>query len=326
LKGIIRTGPSKAVTDDERPAPGQRRSRVKGPIASSLHIARGLLAAAVGLALTATAGGSDAPSLLTGPTLRLHDSRGRAGDNAVADFMYFVPLISLAPVSVATEPGVEHRLRLVSITRRVKLESFVVTAHFEFVGQGRQQNTFDWTNAALRHAAKLKGGGKLERSLAAINVQGSGKGIIEVEGKTTNGVQTVDEVRLRFNAHGHASPVSIDLHDIDYREGEFHALNEIVARVNTLTFQRKPGRPKMEVTVASVKPKDAKDNLWQSLKGGIKGMAVNLLIPPLDVNSLGHAAMLDFGAALASQMTSFTFPLATNVVAVGGRAPSVLRQ
>lgn len=256
----------------------------------------------------------------TGPTLRLNDGHGEAGENPVGDFMYFVPLISPEPVSVSNDAGVEHRVRLLAMTRRIKPESFVLKSEFEFIGAGRQQNLINCTNAVRRHKARLKGGGKMERVLSAINVQGPGKGNIEIEGVITNGVPIVNEVRLRFNAHGQTSPVSISLHDLDYRDGEFRAFNEIVARVNTLTFQRTRGRPKMEVTVASVKPKTAKDNLWQNLKGGIKSLAVNLFIPPLDVDPRGHQAMLEFGGALASQAATFTFPLATNLVATAVRS------
>ena len=249
-----------------------------------------------------------------GPTLRLSDGKGGVGENSVGDFMSCVPLSSAEPVSVASQGGEEHRVRLLAMTRRDKAASFVVKGEFEFIGSGRHQSLVACTNAVRHHEAKLKQGGKLERVLAAINVEGPGKGSIEVEGVISNGVETVNEVRLRFNAHGHTSPVSIALQDVDYRDGGYRVFNEIVARVNTLTFPRKPGRPKMEVTVASVKAKNAKDNFWQNLKGGIKGMAVNLLIPPLDVVPHGHAAMLDFGGALAAQTATFTFPLATNLV------------
>ena len=106
---------------------------------------------------------------------------------------------------------------------------------------------------------------------------------MEVEGNVSNGIPTVTEVRLRFNARGKTSPVSIGLCDIRYVDGEFKRLKEMVAQVNTLTFCRKPGPPKMEVTVASVRKKGAGNGLWQSIKGGITGTAVNLFLDPLTV-------------------------------------------
>ncbi len=69
----------------------------------------------------------------------------------------------------------------------------------------------------------------------------------------------------------------------------------------------------MEVSVASVKKKGAGEGWWQNFKGGLKGVAVNLLIPPLMVEAVGHQAMLDFGQALASGAPSFTFPRARNL-------------
>ena len=69
----------------------------------------------------------------------------------------------------------------------------------------------------------------------------------------------------------------------------------------------------MEVTVASVKKKSAGNSLWQNFKGSVVGLAVNLLIPPVPVEAVGHGAMLDFGRALASGAATFTFPRATNL-------------
>ena len=160
----------------------------------------------------------------------------------------------------------------------------------------------------------------MRRQLVCITVDGKGNGAVEVEGTVSNGVQLVTEVRLRFNARGKASPVSIDLCDIRYVDGEFRRLKETVAQVNTLTFRRQAGPPKMEVTVASVKRKGAGNSLWQSIKGGIAGTAVNLLIDPLTVKRIGQQAMLDFGQALVSGAPTFTFPRANNLKdAVTGR-------
>ena len=49
----------------------------------------------------------------------------------------------------------------------------------------------------------------------------------------------VTEMRIRFNTHGHASPVTVDLQDIVLQDGIVHYENEMVARVNTLTFRQK---------------------------------------------------------------------------------------
>jgi len=69
----------------------------------------------------------------------------------------------------------------------------------------------------------------------------------------------------------------------------------------------------MDVTVASVKPKDAGNGLWQNLKGNVRATAANIFIKPVTVEETGHSAMLNFGLALASTAPAFTFPRATNL-------------
>jgi hypothetical protein len=111
--------------------------------------------------------------------------------------------------------------------------------------------------------------------------------------------------------------VIIGLHDIWYLDGAIRLRNESVARVNTLTFQKKPGPTKMDITVASVKRKDAGDNFWQNLVGGLKATTANLFLKPIAVEPAGNEAMLNFGFALASEAPAFTFPRARNLKAGG---------
>jgi len=252
-------------------------------------------------------------STSTGPTIRLDYTAGKSTGNPVASFMYFVPLIALEPVSSLTSPGSTQSTQVTSAKRRFTDRSFFTKCEFEFSGQGSQQSLFDLTDKIRRHARKLKEGGFLHRQLSSITVEGTGNGTMEVEGTVSNGVQTVTEVRLRFNARGTASPVSINLCDICYEDGEFKQAKEIVATVNTLTFRRRPGPPKMEVTVASVRKKGVGNNFWQSIKGGITGTAVNLFLDSLTVEATGHQTMLDFGQALVTGAPTFTFPHAKNL-------------
>jgi hypothetical protein len=260
----------------------------------------------------------------TGPTIRLDYSRDQSPGNPVASFMYFVPLISPEPVSSSTSPDSTQAARVLSARRKGTVHSFVVTCEFEFTGNGSQQSIVDLAPTIRRHDRELRAGGSTGRQLSSITVNGSGSGTVEVEGTVSNKVETVREVRLRFNAHSKTSPVSIGLCEIRYQEGEFRRFNEIVARVNTLTFRRGPGPPKMEVTVASVKNKAAGDGLWQKLKSGVKSLAVNLLIDPLTVEGIGHQAMLDFGGALTSGAATFTFPCATNLNSNSSSGTSVV--
>ncbi len=77
-------------------------------------------------------------------------------------------------------------------------------------------------------------------------------------------------MQLRFNRHDRTSPVIICLHDIVYRQGALQRENEIVARVNMLAFRHQSGTPKMEVTLASVKSKDAADSLGKILSAELR--------------------------------------------------------
>ena len=253
-----------------------------------------------------------------GGAKRLDCGRGESPGNPVAEFMYFVALISPEPVSIVKSPGNTQRARMVSATRSFTARSFLVTCECEFVGEGNQRNLFDHTEKIRRHEQELKEGGTLDHQLGSINVEGAGSVSIEVAGTMTDRVPIVTEVRLRFNGRGQPSPVTIGLHDIRYCDGSFRLHNEKVARVNTLVFQRKSGPNKMGITVASVKRKDANNTLLQNLIGGLKGTAVNLFIQPITVERAGNEAMLNFGLALALEAPAFTFPRAKNLKAGGG--------
>lgn len=175
-----------------------------------------------------------------------------------------------------------------------------------------QRSVFDHATTIHHREKELQAGKPLAHQLAAINVHGTGSGGVEIDYTLTNGQSGVTEMRLRFNSRGHPSPVSVSLEDLVLRNGEVQPENEMVARVNTLTFRQK-SPPKMEVTLASVKKKDAANSHWQNFVGGIKGVAANLLLPPLTITPDGQQAMMDFGLALAMQRASFTFPFATRM-------------
>ena len=69
----------------------------------------------------------------------------------------------------------------------------------------------------------------------------------------------------------------------------------------------------MDITVASVKRKDAGNNFWQNFIGGLKATTANLFLKPITVEPAGNEAMLNFGFALASEAPAFTFPRARNL-------------
>lgn len=247
------------------------------------------------------------------PTLLFDYGQGKPHDNAVSQFMYFVPLISPEPVSVFTNVGNTQCARVVSYDYHMNGPIFSCTCEFEFTGSGSQQNVFDHTHKVQQHEKDLQAGTILKHQLGAINVEGTGSGSVEIEGTLSNGLHVVNMVQLRFNRRSRVSPVTIDLHDLAYRGGAVQMQNEMLARVSTLTFRRTSGTPKMEVTLASLKRKDAGAGLWQSFVGGIKGATANLFLPPLKVEPEGQQAMLDFGLALVTKKSDFAFPAATRL-------------
>jgi hypothetical protein len=251
----------------------------------------------------------------TGPTLNFNYDAGRPLGNPLNKFMYFVPLISPELVSVFTNTGNSQCARVLSFDRQTNAATFHAICEFDFIGAGLLRNDFDHAFTLRQHDQELKAGKLLKHQIAAISVQGTGTGSVEIEGTLTNGVFAVIGLKMKFNSHGHASPVNILLEDIYFRDGAIHFENETVARVNSLIFLQKAGEPKMEVTLASVKRKDAGDGLWQNFLGGIKGAAANLLLPPLTVTTDGYHAMMNFGLALATQKVAFTFPYATRLQA-----------
>ena len=249
----------------------------------------------------------------TGPTLQLDYGRGHGQTSPVSDFMYFVPLISRDPVLAIINPENTQRVKVSSSRCKISGGTFQATCEFEFTGEGRQENILDHTDLIRRHEHLLETGGSLTRQLSAINVEGAGSGSVEIEGAVTNGIRQVNTVRLHFNGHGKPTPVFIKLEDLTGTNGNIHVSNELIARVNTLTFRRTTGRPKMEVTLASVKAKDAADNAWQDFMGGVKGIVANQFLPPIVIEAAGHQAMLDFGAALVAEKPTFTFPFAARL-------------
>lgn len=255
------------------------------------------------------------PAAPTGPTLHFGYGGGKPVDNPLYKFMYFVPLISPDPIAVSTNADNTQRARVISCTCQTNNTTFQATCEFEIVGQGKQHDVFDHADLIKQHEKDLQAGKVLQYQLDAISVDGAGAGSVQIEGTLTNGQPRVNQVRLEFNSRGHASPVTVTLHDIVLKNGVIHLENEIVARVNELVFYRKAGTPKMEFILASVKPESAGNGFWQNCVGKLRGVVANLLIPPLTVPADGHQAMMNFGLALALEHPTFTFPFATRLKA-----------
>lgn len=261
-----------------------------------------------------------APTASLGPTLEFDYGHGSPQSNTLARFMYFVPLISPEGVTVHTNAGNTQCARVVSFQCHTNATAFHVVCEFDFVGTGRQCNEFDHTPIIERRRTELAAGKALAHQLDAINVEGAGSGIAEVDGIFTNGLQSVTEIRMKFNGHGHPSPVSVELLDIALKKGAIYHYNETIARVNALTFRQK-SPPRMEVTLASVKRADAGNGTWENFWGGLKGAAANFLLPPINITAKGQSAMMEFGRALAQEKATFTFPFAERLTNGAAIAP-----
>jgi hypothetical protein len=245
-----------------------------------------------------------------GPTVPLSYSIKAFEGSPIGSFMYFIPLISPVAVSRETGPDNQQQAGVVSYERKVTSKSFSVRCEFEMLGSGFNKYLFDPEGMIATRDVVLDKDDTLSDLLDYINFEGKGFGSIQIKGTIAGSTETVTEVTVRFNARGRPSPVTIGLYDIKPKNGQYryeNRSNEIVARVNTLTFQ-KSENPRMGITVASIGKKEGNDFL-----GRIKGAIANLFIKPVEVDPLGNETMLKFGYALVKQEPAFTFPKAGNL-------------
>lgn len=249
----------------------------------------------------------------SGPVLRLDYTGQATNDIGIADFMYFVGLISPEPVTVSESPTNTLRVRVTGIRQEMRTDRFSLHLAFAVSGEGFRHYAIDPSANLRRHARRLEAGEALTRQLDYIRFEGPGRGRVDVEGRVEGAEKTVTSVRLRFNDGGGTSPVTIGLKDIRSVHGAYRFENELVSRVNSLEFVRGGPPPRMAVLIDSVKRKEAGHSLLQDLKGQIVGMVANLLLDPIVIEECGNDAMLDFGRALWNRDPTFAFPAAKNL-------------
>ena len=265
------------------------------------------------------ADGNDAVKDGNGPTILLDFAKDSFKKNSVPSFMYFVPLISPVLVERQTSIGNEQQASVISRDKKVASKNFYVSCEFYMYGNGFHKNTFDHIGMVGRNIGDLKEGEPLKNILDYIKFEGEGYGRIEVKGTINGSKETVTEVNVHFNARGQRSPVTVGIYSINPQNGKYNyenRYNQIVARVNVLTFKRGQARPRMGIKLASVNSNEEADGYW----GHIKGMIANLFIKPLEVEKIGNDAMLDFGYALLKERPAFTFPKAKNIKETGAVA------
>lgn len=247
----------------------------------------------------------------SGPTVYLFGEDGQYPDNALADFMYFVPLISPVGVSAVTSRENTQGGHLLSFESETKGKRFYVSCEFRMKGKGSFANHFDDDAMIVWNTAK-ESKKVLKNILDYIKFEGEGYGRIEAGGKISDGVATADYVNVYFNARGAESPVSVGLYDIDLTkktDGHYKQYNHKVARVNVLSFERSKTAPMLELKIAAVGKSEDKLGTWAHIVGSIG----NWFIEPIEVDKLGNDTMLDFGARLYEKEPSFTFPIAKNL-------------
>ena len=247
-----------------------------------------------------------------GPTILLDFAKDSFKKNSVPSFMYFVPLISPVLVERQTSIGNEQQASVISRDKKVDSENFYVSCEFYMYGNGFHKNTFDHAGMIARNTGGLDEGEPLKNILDYIKFEGEGYGRIDIKGTINGSKETVTEVNVHFNARGQRSPVTVGIYSVNPQNGKYNyenRYNQIVARINVLTFKRCQARPRMGIKLASVNSDEEADGCW----GHIKGMIANLFINPLEVEKIGNDAMLDFGYALLKERPAFIFPKAKNI-------------
>lgn len=248
-----------------------------------------------------------------GPTVILKCEEGGALVNSTPDFMYFVPLISPTLVSIEVSKDNKQTSGLISCDRKSDSKSFYVRGEFQMQGSGSYKNIFDPAGMIARNTDGLAKDAPIKNILGYIQFEGEGFGWIEITGKIENGKATATEVKVHFNDKGCSSPVTVGLYSVKCAGGEYkyeNHYNEIVARVDTLTFGPSVDNPRMDIAISSLYSADADANgLW----GSIKATVANFFINPLEIDKLGNDTMLDFGCLLFKGAKTFTFPKAKNL-------------
>jgi hypothetical protein len=249
---------------------------------------------------------------LSGPMVILKCDKAKALINSTPDFMYFVPLISPTQVSIETSKDNRQKSGLISCVTKSDSKSFYVCGEFQMQGGGFYKNIFDPAGMIARNTDGLAQDEPLKNILGYIKFEGEGFGWIEITGKIENGKAAATEVKVHFNGRGCSSPVTVGLYSVKPASGEYkYRYNEIVARVDTLTFSESTDRPMMDISISSLYAAGGTNGIW----GNIKGAIANLFINPLEIDKLGNDTMLDFSCTLFKGKETFTFPRAKNLKA-----------
>jgi hypothetical protein len=248
----------------------------------------------------------------SGPTIYLDYSSGLSKKTPIYDFMYFVPTVSPTLVDTVSSPDNTQQTEIISYKKYIENDSFRATIEFEIAGKGFYKNTYDPEEIIALNLKNIPQGKTLKNMLDYIIFHGAGYVTVEIKGIRSGPVELVTEVAVNFNARDHESPVTIGIYDVEPVNGKYkyeNRYNNVVACVDSLTFQRTASPSKMQVKLAAMYDFGDSEDLWAIIKGKV----VNFFIPPIRIDDDGNKVMLDFALALYKQRTEFTFPKAKHL-------------
>ncbi len=251
---------------------------------------------------------------VSGPVLRLDYTGEETNGMAIADFLYFVPLISPEPVTVSESSTNTLRVQVVSIEQTQHSGRLSATVVFDVAGAGFQHYAIDQSENLRRKEGHLAEGKTVKGQLAYIRYEGPGRGRLEIDARSGEGGDVVTAVRLTSDLRGGGTPITVGLQDVRSVDGALHCENERVVHVTALGFSRDDTPPRMSVRVGSVRRPGTGSGFFRRVKGRIVGAMANMVINPIRIETIGNDAMLDFGQAIVERKPSFTFPAATNLM------------
>jgi len=247
-----------------------------------------------------------------GPTIQLC-CKGKK--EPLANFMYFVPLISPVSVTSETSKNTSQSGYVISCKKpEIKKNSFFASCEFRMEGEGFHINNFDHKEMIERNEKDVSKGAPIKNILDYIKFEGEGYGRIEIMGNIDKSAITVTRVDVHFNARGSKSPVIAGLYSVKSVNGKYeyeNSYNSKVARINALIFRKSPTIPKMQINLAAV----GSSGKSLGAMAGITGKIANLFIDPIEITELGNKEMLALGLALYEEKAEFTFPKAKNLKA-----------
>jgi len=250
------------------------------------------------------------PATSSGPTLHMAYISDGLG-NGVDVFMYFVPLVAPTSVDAYKDPNTTLNAKIISRTSEDKKNSFVTKCVFEITGSGVYEIFFD-PNEMIAFNAKHSNKPKVMRNmLKSIRMDGPLVGLLEISGTIKNNTRQVNNVSVRFDMDGKSS-VTAHLYDIKKTQEGFlyqNRSNEQIARINALTFTRGGNPPQMGAEVSSIAGQADSEGFFSAFKA----MIANWFIPPMPITDIGSETMMNFGLALDSTQSTFTFPFAENL-------------